>query len=148
MSAVVHQTSPRVSLQGRHEEIVDSEDTARCNTQLKRADRNSVRTNGLRSRRSVWTTAGFPIGGDTESFPHSDNVMTTAPFAYNMSVPELNRATIKHTVKELECDEVIYGYEREPVFRLTAQWQMQCSRLKVMDSGILKLLLQAETYCN
>lgn len=35
--------------------------------------------------------------------------MTTAPFAYNMSVPELNRAVIKQTMKKQKLDEVIHG---------------------------------------
>lgn len=39
------------------------------------------------------------LRGDSDFFPHLDNVMTTAPFAYNTSVPELNLSVIKQTVK-------------------------------------------------
>lgn len=37
------------------------------------------------------------LRGESDCFPHLDNMMTTAPFAYNMSVPELNRAVMKQT---------------------------------------------------
>lgn len=42
--------------------------------------------------------------------------MKTATFAYNMSVLELNLASMKQTMKEQKLDEVVYGYEMAPVF--------------------------------
>lgn len=40
--------------------------------------------------------------------------------AYNMSVHEVNLAVIKQTLNKQLCDEVLCGYEREPIFRITA----------------------------
>ncbi len=56
----------------------------------------------------------FQLRGDSECFPHLDNILTTAPFAYNTSVPELNLAVIKQTVRKQKL-EVIYGCEMAPI---------------------------------
>lgn len=56
-------------------------------------------------------------------FPHLDNLMTTAPFAYNMSVHELNLAVIKQTMNKEQCDEVFSGYEWETILRIRALWK-------------------------
>lgn len=40
--------------------------------------------------------------------------------AYNMSVHEVNLAVIKQTLNKQLCDEVLCGYEREPILRITA----------------------------
>lgn len=59
------------------------------------------------------------LRGDSECFPHLDKIMTTASFTYNMYVPKLNLAVIKQAIKKQKLDEVIYGYERTPIFRIT-----------------------------
>lgn len=63
----------------------------------------TVHSNRLWSRLSVWSTAGFTIKGRLQTLSTSsvDNLMTTAPFAYNISVPELNLAAIIQTTKDL-----------------------------------------------
>lgn len=58
------------------------------------------------------------LRGDSEGFPHLDNIMTTA---YNTAVPELNLAVIKQTIRKQKLDEVIYDLEKAPIHRrLTA----------------------------
>lgn len=53
--------------------------------------------------------------------------------AYNMSVHEVNLAVIKQTLNKQLCDEVLCGYEREPILRITALSKTQCSTVNIMD---------------
>lgn len=120
-----------LSMWGGHGETLDSEATARCNTtQESKQKQSTVMGYGqdILSGQQLLSQ----LRGDSDFFPHLDNIMTTAPFAYNMSVPELNLAVIKQTSKKQKLYEVIYGYEMPPILRrLTASlfhWNF-CLRL-------------------
>lgn len=50
-----------------------------------------------------------------------------------MSVREVNLAVIKQTLNKQLCDEVLCGYEREPILRITALSKTQRSTVNIMD---------------